>query len=183
MPDLDVFDDDGVPDHLMWQVVATMRELWPGVFTGDRVWMTRSYPAGVRSSHVVVHHERVLVAYAALIRLTIPYDGRDLAVDGLGSVITAGPYRRQGHGARVQNRVARLLESGDADVAALFCAPENAPFYARTGWVACPGGTLVGPSAAALSDVGLRMMRFLSDRGRAARATLVDQPWRVDWTW
>jgi hypothetical protein len=105
-------------------------------------------------------------------------------VDALGSVITARPYRRQGHGARVQECVAEIVDGGDADVGGLFCAPETENFYARTGWVTCPGGTLVGPpDAAQPTDAGLRMMRFVSARGQAARDELVARPWRVDWTW
>jgi GNAT superfamily N-acetyltransferase len=183
MPELEVYRGE-VPEHLMWQVVATMRELWPDVFTGDRTWMAHSYPPDLPATHVVVHYDRVMVAYAAVIRLAVGCPGGDLAVDALGSVITARPYRGQGHGTRVQERVAEIIDSGDADVAGLFCAPDSERFYARTGWVTCPGGTLLGPPDAATPvDAGLRMMRFVSARGRAERAELVARPWRVDWTW
>jgi GNAT superfamily N-acetyltransferase len=183
MPTLDVFDEPELPEHLRWQIVAAMRELWPSIFTGGLEWITHPCPPDAGATHIVVHHGDVLVSYASLMPLRIPHGGADLAVAGLGNVITAAPYRGRGHAAAVQTAVNAALDHGDADVAALFCDSGVEAFYTRTGWVTCPGGTRVGSPEDNRAHGGIRMMRFLSARGRAARAALTDEPFLVAWTW
>ena len=69
-------------------------------------------------------------------------------------------------------------------MAALFCGADLAGFYERRGWVALPAAvTLVGDKAAPAPYDALRMMRFVSGRGKAARPAFEGQPWYVGDTW
>ncbi|MEV6304630.1 GNAT family N-acetyltransferase [Actinoplanes sp. NPDC051861] len=119
------------------------------------------------------------IAYAALIRVTVFHAGTDYAIDGVGNVLTATPYRGQGYGRQVVERVNDRLDTSDADAAALFCAPDLEPFYAAAGWSPCPGGTRVDSHL--YSE--LRMMRMLSPRARAAAKSLLTTTMDVGWAW
>src|SRR5688572_10134860 len=101
MPAVAAYEHAELPPVLAWQAIAYMRQTWPSIFTGGLTWITEPYPAELSPYHVVVHHGDVLVAYASVIRLTIPHAGHDYAIDGLGNVLTAAPYRGQGHGRAV----------------------------------------------------------------------------------
>jgi hypothetical protein len=101
MPILSTFAHTDLPSAFSWQAVAYMRQIWPSLFTGGLTWLREPYPADLDPVHVVIHHDEVLVAYAAVIRVTVPHDGTDFAIDGVGNVLTATPYRGQGHGRQV----------------------------------------------------------------------------------
>src|SRR5688572_6120771 len=178
---IETFDEDELPAHLAWQAVAYMREAWPSLFAGGLAWITRPAPVEARPRHFVVSHRGVLVSYASVIELTVTQGGEDFSAYGLGNVLTASPYRRRGHATRVLAAVNRWLDWSDGDLAGLFCGPHLTSFYARVGWTDCPGGTRVGRRGTAYGEV--RMMRFLSDRGRAARTALVREPIQVPHPW
>lgn len=183
MPVVDSYADADLPAHLGWQVMACMRENWPDLFRGAMTWATRPYPAAAEPHHLMIHHDDVLIAYAAVIRADVRHEGAPYAVGGLGNVLTASPYRRQGHGARLLAAVNVYLDGAGFDAAALFCRPDLAGFYARAGWMSCPGGTVVGTALRGPPYPELRMMRFLSARGRAAQASFVDRPMLVASAW
>ncbi len=181
MPTVATFEHPDLPPVFAWQAVAYMRQIWPSLFTGALAWTTTPYPTHLRPYHVVIHHGDVLLSYAAVIRLTIAHEGRDYRIDGVGNVLTATPYRRRGHARRALERINARLDHGDADAAALLCAPDLRTFYAGAGWLPCHGGTRVGTAAGSEPYPELRMMRFLSPRGRAAAASLLATPLYVQW--
>jgi hypothetical protein len=183
MPILSTFAHADLPSAFSWQAVAYMRQIWPSLFTGGLIWLREPFPADLNPYHVVVHHDDVLVAYAAVIRVTVSHDGTDYVIDGVGNVLTATPYRGQGYGRQVVARVNDRLDGGDADAGALFCAPDLQPFYARTGWLLCPGGTRVGTGADSYPYSELRMMRLLSARGRTAASSLLTTTMYVSSIW
>jgi GNAT superfamily N-acetyltransferase len=175
MTDVDLSAVAQLPSHLSWQVVACMRELWPTLFTGDLEWISEPAPAGLRPQHFVAHRDGVLVSYASVIRVEVG----TLATAGLGNVLTSKPYRGRGFAGRVLREADAWIEREGFDAAGLFCDVSLRDFYARRGWTLCPGGTLVGDRRYPES----RMMRFLSDRARARRAALVDEPVIVTHPW
>jgi GNAT superfamily N-acetyltransferase len=183
MPILSTFAHADMPSVFSWQAVAYMRQIWPSLFTGGLTWLREPYPADLDPFHVVIHHDDVLVAYAAVIRVTVSHGGTDYAIDGVGNVLTATPYRRRGYGRQVVERVNARLDGGDADAAVLFCAPGLESFYSGTGWLSCPGGTRVGTGTDSYRYSELRMMRLLSPRGRAAANSLLTTTMDVSWAW
>lgn len=183
MPILSTFAHTDLPSAFSWQAVAYMRQIWPSLFTGGLTWLREPYPADLSTFHVVIHHDEVLVAYAAVIRVTVSHDGTDYAIDGVGNVLTATPYRGRGYGRQVVERVNDWLDGSDADAAVLFCAPDLESYYARSGWLPCPGGTRVGTGADSYLYSELRMMRLLSPRGRTAAKSLLTTTMYVSWVW
>lgn len=174
-------EDDAVPSSVSWQAVTLMRCAWPGLFDGGLRWVEAPADAALRPVHVVRRHGEVLLAYAAVLRVTLELDGEVLDVAGVASVVTSPPYRGEGHATAVLRRVADVGDAGGADVGVLFCDPGLVPFYAARGWVACPGGTTVGPTREPSEDV--RMIRVVSARGRALEDRLRERPVQVAWTW
>ena len=180
-PTVEIFGADDVPASVTWQAVTLMRCAWPELFDGGLRWLDRPFEQDVDPRYLVLRELEVLLAHAVV--LQVPDDEHEvgLRVAGLACVLTSPPHRGAGLATTVLREADRLLDDGDADVAALFCEPHLEGFYARLGWVACPGATLVGEAGEPCED--LRMMRFLTDAGRAAEDRLRTEPMRVAWTW
>jgi GNAT superfamily N-acetyltransferase len=160
-----------------------MREVWPSLFTGDLKWASQPYPASLEPQHFVAHRDGVMVSYASVIRLTIEHGGEVLATAGLGNVLTSKPYRGQGFAGHLLDDVNAWMERGRFDVSCLFCAASLRDFYARHGWIYCPGGTLVGDARNNRPYPDSRMMRFLSPRGHDNRAALINETVIVAHPW
>ena len=178
---VEVLGTHDVPASITWQVVTLMRCEWPSLFDGGLRWIDRPFDHDVDPVHLVVRHAGVLVSHAIVLRVPDDVHRTGLRLAGVASVLTSPPHRGEGHASAVLHAANQVLDGGDADVAALFCEPQYEPFYARFGWVACPGGTLEDDELEPSTD--LRMMRFLSDAGRAAQRRLLDVQLRVRWTW
>ena len=184
MPQLRTYDHDEFPVALKWQALSFMRVEWPFIFAGDLRFATDIYWPELAPTHFAVTHSDLLLSYAAVIRTRLDHAGQTYGVAGLGNVFTFPPYRREGFGSQVVVAATRHIEAGNADVAALFCAADHAGFYERRGWVALSGATtLVGPKADPSPYDVLRMMLFVSDRGKAGRLAFESQPWYVGDPW
>lgn len=75
--------------------------------------------------------------------------------------------RRRGYGSRVLAVANAALDSGDRDLALLFCLPALAPFYQRAGWAELRRPIVSGPAGAAeplAEELALRRGR--TERGR-----------------
>lgn len=178
---VEVLGAQDVPASITWQAVTLMRCEWPSLFDGGLRWIDRPFDDSVDPVHLVVRHAGVLVSHAVVLRVPADVHRTRLRVAGVASVITSPPHRGEGHASAVLRAANAVLDGGDADVAGLFCEPGYEAFYRRFGWVTCPGGTIEDDADEPSTDV--RMMRFLSDAGRAAQRELQDEPMRVAWTW
>lgn len=161
-----------------------MRVEWPFIFSGDARLSTDIYGADLRPVHVVVAEGEVLISYATVIRTDLDHAGQTWRTCGLGNVLAYPPFRGEGHGRRVVDAATGYIGGGDVDVAALFCDPSLAGFYAKSGWAALEGATtLVGSKADPESYGALRMMLFVSAKGRAGRPLFKGHPWSVGDPW
>ena len=175
----EVFRGPDVPSSVTWQAVTLMRCEWPGLFDGGLRWIDRPFEDDGAPVHVVVRHGEVLLSHAAVVRVPADVHGTGIEVAGVASVLTSPPYRGEGHASAVLTEVNRLLDDGGADVAMLFCGPHLERFYARFGWLACPGGTVEHGER----STDLRMLRVLSDAGRGAEQRLRHESLHVAWAW
>lgn len=181
MPELLTYQHDEFPSGLNWQAVSFMRIEWPFI---DGGMLRETYPAELRPVHFAVVAKDVLISYAGVIRMPVEHAGRRYRMYGLGNVLTYPSFRGMGHGRRVVEAATRYIETSDADVAALFCDPALEGFYARSGWEAIEGvATLTGASEAPTEYDALRMMLFVSDRGRAGRGAFETQPMYIEHGW
>lgn len=184
MPQLRTFRDADLPPPLKWQALSFMRVEWPFIFSGDSRLSTDIYGADLRPVHFVVAEGEVLVSYATVIRMDLDHAGPTWRVYGLGNVLTYPSFRGEGHGRRVVDAATQYIGDSDADVAALFCDPGLAGLYAKSGWTAMEGATtLVGSKADPTPYGALRMMLFVSAKGRAGRPLFEGHPWYVGDPW
>jgi len=163
---IEVYDDTELPDHLAWQFVSFDRCTWPDLVDESLPWGPRPYPPDRQSRHVVATEGQVLLGAATLIRTSGLLANRRLVIDGIGSVFTYPARRGQGVGRAVLAIAGGLVDSGEADVAVLFCAEERRAFYGACGWTLAAAPTLVGAAQAPYRQQ--RMVRGLR-HGEGAR--------------
>ncbi len=181
MPQLLTYHHREFPPDLHWQAVSLMRVEWPFIEGG---LPKETYPAGLHPVHFVVAEERVLLSYAAVIRLRVEHGGEVYGVRGLGNVLTYPASRGKGYGRQVVDAATRYIAASDADVAVLFCEPSLEGFYQRSGWAAIRGAaTLTGPREAPAAYDALRMMLFVSGKGKAGRRAFETRPLHIEHGW
>lgn len=185
MPEVLCYRHHEFPAHLNWQALSFMRLEWPFIFTGKDRLRKETYDAASSPVHFAVCEEGVLISYAALIRTRLKHAGEAYRAYGLGNVFTFPSFRGEGHGGRVVRAATEHFRgSGEADVAALFCEPGLRTFYSRAGWEPMEGATtLTGAEHSPQVCEGLRMMLFLSEKGRAGREAFESVPLYVEHVW
>ncbi|AUX43742.1 uncharacterized protein SOCE26_051970 [Sorangium cellulosum] len=179
-----VYRQNELPESLMWQAVSFMRVQWPSIFKGSLRLLKHTYPPDMGTVHFTISEEGVLLSYASVLRIDLPHAGERHVVYGLGNVFTFPPYQGEGLGRQVVEMATGFLRSSEADVAALFCSSRLERFYAASGWEAQHGAiTRVGTPERFTVHDELRMMLFVSDKGRDARAAFAGEPLYVPWPW
>ncbi len=183
MPTLVSFAQQEFPPLLKWQALAFMKTQWPGVFE-RRPFMDEPYPVEHDPVHFAVIEGEALLSYATIMRFVVRHAGRDFDSWALGNVFTFPPYRSRGFARQVVDAATAHINSSAADIAILFCVPQNVPFYTASRWVSLDGAkTLVGPAGKERESELARMMLFVSDNGKSARARFAERPLRVSETW
>lgn len=75
-------------------------------------------------------------------------------------------------------------QTAELDVAILFGDPKLQTFYEKAGWEGLPGAsTRIGTPEESEENDGLRMMLFLSWKGKAGYPSLIKQPMYNDDPW
>lgn len=178
------YTDRDLPVRVRAQLLEGMAREWPWVFTDPWALRPDTLPAAVRPTYFAVVERDRLLASAMVLRLDLEHLGERFAVDGLGNVRVAPEARGRGLGSAVVEAATDFVRVGDADVAALFCIRERTAFYARFGWEIVEGAvTLRGDRQRPEVYPAIRMMLFLSERGRATRERFATEPWYVGRTW
>ncbi len=172
----------GFPPGLNWQAVSFMRVEWPFI---DGGMLRETYPAVLHPVHFALVEDDLLLSYAATFRLRIEHAGVEYEMECLGNVFTYPGSRRKGYGRRVVGAATRHIRGSGADVAALFCAPALAGFYAASGWEPTPEAAtlLTGGGGEPEEHGALRMMQFVSEKGEAGRRAFGTLPLRIPFPW
>lgn len=173
MFDLHIYRDGAtLPPHFYYQVQSFVRMLWYGGDNNDIDWELNTTPSS--SMYVVLANGKALISHVEVVCTMLELGGESYKCYGLSGVMTYPAYRKRGFAGQVIDKAAALIcEDLEADVALLWTADHNVPFYTAHGWEAMPGlTTLVGdPSQPDVFDDEMRMMLFLSEKGKAARST------------
>jgi predicted GNAT family N-acyltransferase len=158
-----------LPQHFYFQAEAAMRIVFE--YSGDYDLAPESDP---RMMHVLIGRGRELIAYAGIICTTIEHQGVAYKCYGLSGVLTFPAHRKKGYGKRLIDAATNLIrEDASADIALLWTATHNVPFYAQHGWEPMPDMlTFDGDPAQPMPhNDQVRMMLFLSEKGKNGRAT------------
>lgn len=177
---------DQVPPELNWQAVSFMRVEWPFINGG---MFRETYPAELRPVHFFVVEDDLLLSYAATFRQSIEHVEVSYEMACLGNVFTYPGARRKGYGRRVVEAATRHIRTSASDIAGLFCEPHLTRSYAADGWKATPEspsylrGSVLSGEGDQEQVAALRMMLFLSGKGKAGQHALSTLPMRVPFPW
>jgi GNAT superfamily N-acetyltransferase len=161
-----------------------MRAQWPFLYQGAERLTKEPFPPEWNPIHFTVSEEEVLISYASAIPLCLEHRGTSYQAYGLGNVFTAPPFRRAGYGSQVVAAATQYIIESGVDVATLWCDYGRRWFYARNGWRATPwSATRIGCPAAYRNYPGLRMMLFISEKGKQRRRSFALWPIYVPLTW
>ena len=134
MPNFTTYTQDDFPSALKWQALAFMRVQWPSIFTGDRRFVTETYPPELNPIHFVASEREVLISYASIILLDLEHGDRNYKVYGFGNMLTFPSFRENGFGGQILDLASDYIKQSDVDIAMLFCDPTREPFYGKRGW-------------------------------------------------
>ena len=179
-----VFEDADFPALLNCQAVSFMRVEWPFVFSGENRLGNATYPAASKPVHFTITENDILISYAAVMRVELRHAGEDYQVAGFGNVFTYPAFRGEGFGRQVVDKATHYILASDADVAMLFCNPKLEAFYAASGWELLAGAsTRIGSPDNYTVDPDLRMMLFVSSKGKQGRQAFAEQPLYIEAPW
>ena len=176
MPALRIYTQQDFPSVYNWQAIAFMRCEWPSIFQGDILYLTEPYPPELDPVHFVMAEGDSLLSYATIMKRDLSHAGHDYTIYGFGNMFTFAPYRKQGYGRKVLQAATNFIHESTVDVAGLFCDKSLEGYYALEGWLATHSPTYLGyPEERRLYDP-LRMMLFISKRGKVAERDFENSP-------
>ena len=157
-----------LPPAYYYQAQAFMR-----IVFGDLDDYDMDYGLEEEAQHIVVAQGKTLISYTAVIWTTLEFEGESYRCYGLSGVLTFPHFRGRGYGGQVVAAATDIIrQSADADIGLLWTADKNAGFYTQQGWEVIPGMTTLSgdPQNPTVYDDELRMMLFVSAKGKQARA-------------
>ncbi|MBN1303953.1 MAG: GNAT family N-acetyltransferase [Anaerolineales bacterium] len=173
-----------LPELFKWQILAFMKVEWPFIFSGPYQFTEDTYPPEQDPVHFIIAEGNALLSHAEIINMNLEHAGTAYRVYGLGNVFTFPPYRGNGFGLEVVKAATNYIHNSEVDAAILFCDPKMNTFYETAGWEGLPGAsTRIGTPEKSEENDGLRMMLFLSEKGRDGYPSFLEQPLYIDDPW
>jgi predicted acetyltransferase len=166
---LESYPKPSVPREIAVQIRSYVRVQWPQVEQriGPALW---DVPADFPARNFVVLDGEKLISHAEANFRTVEHAGESFNVGGLSAVFTYPGYRGGGFAKQVVRAATEHLDRSDADLAMLFCGESLRRFYVPLGWEPIDTARIVsGDRTAPVAYDALVMMRFISEKGRAAR--------------
>lgn len=183
MPTLTIYEQKEFPSIYNWQAIAFMRCEWPSIFQGDILYLSEPYPPELKPVHFVMAEGDSLLSYATLMKRNISHVNQDFTIYGFGNMFTFAPYRKHGYGRKILHAATQYIQQSDVDVAILFCDKSLEGYYAAEGWQTTLSPTHLGyPNEQNLYEP-LRMMLFISEKGKAAQTDFENSPLWIDYPW
>jgi GNAT superfamily N-acetyltransferase len=183
MPTLTIYEQKDFPSAYNWQAIAFMRCEWPSIFQGDILYLSAPYPPELEPVHFVMAEGESLLSYATLMKRNISHADQDFTIYGFGNMFTFAPYRKQGYGKKILHAATQYIQHSNVDVAILFCDKSLEDYYAAEGWRATLSPTQLGYPREKHLYEPLRMMLFVSEKGKAARTDFEHSPLWIDYPW
>ena len=183
MPTLSIYEQKDFPTVYNWQAIAFMRCEWPSAFQGDILYLSAPYPQEFEPVHFVIAEGESLLSYATIMKLNIPHAGQEYSVYGFGNMLTFPPYRKHGYGRKILQAATDFIGQSQVDVAILFCDKSLEKYYGAAGWLPTHSPTYLGYAGQPVAYEPLRMMLFISEKGKAAQKDFESSPLHVDYPW
>jgi GNAT superfamily N-acetyltransferase len=165
-----------VPSLIACQILSFIRITWFDIYQYDldALFMPEEW----HPVHVVLAERHAVLSYTAVVWRTIAHAGEPYKAYGLSSVFTYPAFRKRGYGRQVVDAATGYIaRDPEADLALLFTDPGLSQFYERSGWEHTPDVTIMtgDPGNPQIYDA-FTMMRFLSPKGKQARAKFEHEP-------
>ena len=183
MPTLSIYEQKDFPSIYKWQAIAFMRCEWPSIFQGDILYLSETFPPEFNPVHFMMAEGESLLNYVTIMKRDISHAGQEYTIYGLGNMLTFAPYRKQGYGRKILHAATHYIYGSNVDVAILFCDKSLEKYYATEGWVATRSPTYLGYPNEQILYEPLRMMLFVSEKGRAAQTDFETFPLHIDYPW
>ena len=123
------------PGDEAWNDAEALFDLvWPAELFATFSWAHVVWADAER--RVLVWNDRSeLVCHVGLFLRRAKWADSDVAIGGIGGVITRQDSRKLGHASTaIGTAIAEMRDHGGADFALLFCEPHNFAFYRSLGW-------------------------------------------------
>mgnify|MGYP001774082690 CR=1 FL=1 len=175
MPEVHIYPGPMLPPSIKCQILSFIRIKWWWIFQGEHRFWDYTEKA-THPVNVVLIEQELVVSHAEINRRMIEHTGQTFNAYGLSAVFTYPAWRKAGYGRQVVEAATHYIEETDADVAMLFCLPNLVGFYQRCGWEHVEKSVLYGdPHQPTVDEEETLMMRFVSERGKLARSSFLDQ--------
>lgn len=172
-----IYSDDDLPSDLKCQILSFIRIEWSDGFSGQNQWRDWITKKEQHPVHTVLVENNILISYTGIVWKYLDHAGETFKTFGLSGVFTYPAFRGQGYGSRIVRSATEYIWRGDGDIAILFCGQRRRNFYSRQGWVAIDNATtLVGSQDNPKIESSLRMMLFISEKGKRAQSEFENQP-------
>jgi predicted acetyltransferase len=173
-----------LPTIYKWQILSFMKVEWPFIFSGQDQFSEDTYPEKNEPVHFIISNGNSLVSHAEVIEINIIHSNVECLCYGLGNVFTFPPYRGKGYGQEAVKAATTYISKSNVDVAILFCDPSRMKFYEHSGWKGIIDvKTFIGTPKKYHEHKVLRMMLFISDKGKAGYSSFVSQPMFIEEPW
>jgi hypothetical protein len=183
MPTLTIYKQPDFPSVYNWQAIAFMRCEWPSIFQGDILYLSAPYPPEFDPIHFVMAEGDSLLSYATIMKLKIPHAGQEYSIYAFGNMFTFAPYRKHRYGRTILQAATDFICRSDVDAGMLFCDKSLEKYYGPEGWLATRSTTYLGYSGQPVAYEPLRMMLFVSEKGKAAQKDFEGSPLYIDYPW
>ena len=183
MPTLTIYEQQNFPSVYKWQAIAFMRCEWASIFQGDILYLSETYPPEFDPIHFVMAEGESLLSYATLLQRDLLHANQKYIIYGFGNMFTFPPYRNQGYGQKVLQTATEFIQQSNVDVGILFCDKSLEKYYAAKGWLPTYSPTYLGYPKKQLLYEPLRMMLFVSEKGKSAQRDFENSPLWIDYPW
>lgn len=152
--------------------------------SSKRLSPSNIYPAkSIPVIFSIVEKEK-LISRAEVIEFDIVHSGQIYKVGGICNVLTFPLFRNQGYGKKVIEAATNYIVSSGADIGILFCDPKFELFYASRGWEVIENSiTRIGTPESYKPYGNIRMMLFVSEKGKNGRSAFTNQPMYIKHIW
>lgn len=128
-----------------------------------------------------------LISRAEVIEVNITHSGQIYNVCGICNVFTFPLFRNKGYGKQVVEAATNYILQSGADIGILFCDQRFELFYASKGWEALNNSiTRIGTPGdykPYSNTSNIRMMLFVSEKGKKGRSAFTNQPMYIKYIW
>lgn len=179
MTQLSIFTGSDLPEAHEHQIRSFIRLHWHDEYQYDLDGPL--VPPERHPTHIVMAERHALFSHARVVWVPFEHADQTWRLYCLGDVFTYPAFRRRGFGAAVTAEATKRIKSDpEADLAILFCDPDNAAFYARHGWAAAPQlRATKGFGQDRETQEGLPMLLILSGRAERERPDQSGRTWAL----